>query len=307
MFSLKLLKNKILFLLEKYFFWIIFIRDIVIFSILEKKEKAVSNSFDIPIFSKENFKKKGDVFFIFGGGSSINSIDIKQWKKIKNNTSIGLNMFFCHEFTPTYSMIEGFRKSDVNTEKYNWLNKNSKVLYNKTDSILLLKDISHSILDWKFFGGKSEDKVFSIPKLQVPGRKNFSVRKSYRLLSKLSFLKNKFFFSRASVSLAISLGYVLGFKKIVLCGIDMNDTKYFFQSKNFKSNKLFNPPKNSGQSEKNNIHSTIDVKFSPITVDESIYSFNEEFLAPSGVKIYVAKKTTKLYPRVKLFNWSKDV
>ncbi|MAW84563.1 MAG: hypothetical protein CL832_09260 [Crocinitomicaceae bacterium] len=301
------MKNKILFFFEKYFFWIVFIRDIIIFSTLEKNEKKVSNSFNIPIFSKVNYKRKGDVFFILGGGSSINSIDIRQWEKIKNNTSIGLNMFFCHEFTPTYSMIEGFRESDVNTEKYNWLNENSKELYNKSDSILLLKDISYSILDWKFFGGKSANKVFSIPKFQVPGRKNFSVRKSYRLLYKLSFLKNKFFFSRASVTLAISLGYNLGFKKIVLCGFDMNDTKYFFQSKNFKSNKLFKPPKNTGQSEKSNIHSTIDSKVSPVTVDESIYSFNEEFLAPSGVKVYVAKKTTKLYPRVKLFNWSKDV
>ena len=104
-------------------------------------------------------------------------------------------------------------------------NNLSKYLANEKTT-LLIKDISNSYLDWGTLR-KANNEVFTLPKLKVPGRSNLSFTKSLLIIRKLGLQNVYNLFSRTSIIQAISLGQLLDYKKIVLCGIDQATINIF--------------------------------------------------------------------------------
>lgn len=298
-------KFKLNLFLEKYLFPLAFLFDNIRcykYFLNEKvyaKNKNFKNFFDL---KNDLEKERKKYFFIFGGGSSINLITNKQWKFIKSNTSLGLNMFFVHKYTPDFSMIEGFRKNELETPEFNWFKKNLKKIIKEKKTTLLLKDYANSFLDWSYINKYYKDKSFCIPKFNVPGRTNNSTRKNFKFLKFFNIHKNLPFFSRSSVTLAISIGYLLGYENIILCGFDMNNGKYFFQEPKFLKNPKIDNPVISLQ-DSNKVHSTVNPNVNKVTVDESIVSFNETILKPEKINLFINHDSSKLFPRIDLFKW----
>lgn len=292
--------------LEDNFFYFMIMRDIVKRLFEYYAERNLSKLYNIPEISIEYDKlNEHKFFFVLGGGPSINLLNEKNWEIIKNNISLGLNNWMVHPFEPDYLMIEGFRDSEINTERYNWTDKYLPVYIKNSRSKILLKDIKNSHLNWNLLSNIMDNKTFIIPKFSVPGRNNESRKKVMNILGKVKIAKHFPLFSRVSVTLAISIGYLLGFKKIVLCGIDMNNADYFFEDKNFKSHPLVPILPTSGQLNKE-IHSTVNKEINPITADRSILDFYEQILQNDGVKLYVNSKDSILFPRIPAFEWNEQ-
>lgn len=260
-------------------------------------------------FFVKNKSTKGEIFFVLGCGSSINAISPKTWQMIKSNTSIGLNQWICHEHVPNYLMLEGMRReasSNANLDIYYsnlklWRDINvSNYLDKNPETIVLGKDILNTILPQRFGHYLDGERGFVIPKFTIPGRNNLSKDFSIRVLSRLVLLDQLPFFSRSSITLAISFGYSLGFKKIVLCGVDLKDANYFWDSQYYLANEFVSRPPST--SSILSVHGTVDKKIDAVTVDENIYSINESFLRPRGVELTVISDTSRLFPRIGKFS-----
>ena len=119
-------------------------------------------------------------------------------------------------------------------------------------------------------------------------------------MGKLQIHRKTFFFTRASITLAISIGYMLGFKRIVLCGVDLLNNRYFWEDPNYSKNEIVSPPPPVPIRK---IHSTVDPTLHPVTVDQSVYAINEIFLKKDDIQLNVLNKSSKLYPRIDEFNF----
>lgn len=300
------MKKQLRLYLENKIYYPILLYDIIRSYLNYIKEKRAVVKFNIPIIDlgcKNINNNENKLFFILGGGTSINKLRKKDWELIDDNFSIGLNFWITHPFEPNYLMIEGFRADEVDSSGYKWVEKYMPVYVEKSRSTILLKDFATSFKNWEYFSNLGEKKVFVIPKFSIPGRTNESKRRAMRVLKKIKIADNYPLFSRASVTLAISIGYLLGFKKIILCGIDMHNAKYFYEEKDFISHPHIPPPPDSGQLDKG-LHSTVNKEINPITADRSILNYYEQILKDEGINLYVNSEDSLLFPRIPAFKWN---
>ena len=84
----------------------------------------------------------------------------------------------------------------------------------------------------------------------------------------------------------------------------MNSGEYFFQNDQYLRNPNVTKPIETYQNPRE-VHSTINPNVNRVTVDQTIYSFNNEILKPQGVKLYVSSTLSKLSEEIPVFNWNK--
>ena len=258
----------------------------------------------LKLFNRKILKfKKSDTLFILAGGESINEITETQWNTIKNSDSIGINRWLIHKFVPTFLLIEGGKKQNIKKEidsgiKPNSFNYKLWELSKKRCSnlILIVRAIDNLVLDFKLLK-KSFSKIYYIFNNTPSNNNLLSLFKSYNLLKKFN-LHN--FISappgyRGSVSYALSLGLSMGYKNIVLCGIDMQGIN-FWETNNAK-NIFLKPDKND---KINNILTTVNSDIELYNFKNIIY-MTDELLTKKDQKIFVNSKKSLLSEKLEVY------
>jgi len=267
-----------------------------------KHKYSIRNFFDVDQTTLKA-KDKNDIFFILGGSCSINDLESKDWELVRTSKSLGINQWYVHPFVPDILMVEGYRAADINSEQYQIQAKNMRCYLRNNPVTLLLKDLNGSHAAWPEIIQNSLGEVYSMPKFIVPGTNNESVKKALKILKKFNFHNIYPLSSRVSVTLAMSIGLLLGYKKIVLCGFDLKDGVYFWEKDGFvPHNDIHLLPPNSGQPDKKK-HSTMNRSVNEKTADQSILSFYNEILKPSEVELFVGSPKSLLSDQVPIFDW----
>jgi len=248
-------------------------------------------------------KVNSDTLFILGSGSSINELNNAQWEKIEQNNSIGFNFWLIHDFVPTFFCYE--EPSNENERKnifYTILDQKKENL-SKTPIIakdLLDRSISFSRIPRSLFPNFYLSYDFDIP---IRGRDdvmNLSLEilaRSRRICkaSGLSFLYGY----TASLSYLIFFALACGYDNIVLCGVDLNNSMYFYEeNKDYYRSKGIIVPKSV---QPQGCHSTNVRTKKKVPIDKVISSINEKMLVPNKTKLWVAKRSSALYPYLPCF------
>lgn len=223
--------------------------------------------------------KNSHTLFILGSGESINNITDSEWKHINKHDILGFNNSCFLKIKNTYYFYE---ISSLGTEQ-NLLrfNEIKKRIDDKYITIVIIKNLLSN------YGIKIPIKnCVAFPELYI-ATNNENIFKYYLRMIKL-FKINRYFLinKRASVFSAAVFGIALGYKEIVFCGVDLNNTKYYYQNylkypsaKNVKT----------GQSTKGT-HKTADPKFGmPIHIALKILSEVE-----SETKFFIYNKNSML-------------
>lgn len=231
----------------------------------------------------DEIKKGSDTLFILGSGASINTISQKGWETIKENSSIGLNFWPIHDFVPSLLMFE-MPRGERGKVFYDVL-RMKKDLYIKIP--LIFKGLYKNRKDFygidqvkSLFDEDLIDTIYLSRELSIPGRNQREFAKGLIHLDALGFFSNKNQISslgqyRGTVTCAIIFGIKAGYKNIVLCGIDLNDTKYFYEeSSQYYRDKGIEVPE-SGQT--NTCHKTNIALPNILPISSSISLLNEFF------------------------------
>lgn len=176
--------------------------------------------------------KSSDKLFILAPGTSINNITENEFLEMSSHDSIGLNYFIFHDFVPTSYLIEThdtargyfdyvasnslkFSKIPILYKGYNSPKKIVEFIKNlyvlsraKLERFYLLKDAYHS--DNK--SGFEESGVYS---------------------NKRRAKDDYFYNDIASLLYVLNLGYICGYKEVILCGFDMSEG-YFYSATRYK-------------------------------------------------------------------------
>ena len=86
---------------------------------------------------------------------------------------------------------------------------------------------------------------------------------------------------------------MMKYENIILCGIDLNNSNYFYEDDYYKS--MF-PNLYSGQNKKTYLN---DPNIQNITMESIIYIIDSLF--SKNVKIFTLNKESALYPKIQLF------
>jgi hypothetical protein len=263
--------------------------------------------------------KSSDTLFVLGSGSSINDITDEQWDHIGNHDSIGLNRWPVHDFVPTYHVFETRLEPAFAefTAEYWQLLDSRRETYEQIP--VILKDVSTvyrqleptDLPSW-LAGELIVSTDSSYGSIVTP---DSTIARNEDLLQHL-YESGHFdpgtlgvlYRKRGSISYLIHLGLCLGYERIVLCGVDMVDSAYFFDDDpRYEQREVPIPRPPEAEHDNRNddeTHMTNDPEVGQLTLEEVIYSIDELVLSPEGVSLYVENDRSALHPRIPLYPYS---
>lgn len=246
--------------------------------------------------------KSSSKIFIIGSGASINKITKRQWQEINENDSFGFNFSFINrDHTPTFYASEAMAGIDLNTsgrspvaEKFYTEFKKERERFKNVPKIL--SDLEPDRLQHFLNYGRDvlDENLYLVNTVNGLARTSSEFKqlikfyKSKGIFDKKTHIDEVFKF-RATLSMAISLSINLGYEEIILCGIDLNDPRYFYQDKNmYPDTPAFRSSPNTPK------HSTLFKRELYVSIDEVVKYMNLEICKPKNIKLFVQNPDSAL-------------
>lgn len=255
--------------------------------------------------------KTSDVLYILGSGKSINSIAARKWNQVRLADSIAFNLFIAHPFTPTLYHMEFTPKILARFDK--WV----KLKGNDYNGVPLIFNAKHLQDPEKLSERFSNNRIYySIPRLLYTQSNKRVMKKALKkeYLESDYKLNNYYVHHRGSLTLVLSLGVLMGYKKIVLMGVDLNNSEYFFEDR-----KLYQGPIADSCREivhqnrlkgitptKSGIHKTENPSLFPesFTVSQFLSIFKESVLDELGIIVEIENESSALSPLFNTHKWN---
>ncbi len=248
--------------------------------------------------------KKSDTLFILGSGSSINTLSDTEWASIREADSIGFNFWPIHDHVPSLYVAEVCAVptgEEANYQRYRDLMALKATAYSNTP--ILIKDgervkkqwlaeyVSHfpkslwpNILlawDWEIPGDDEESFIAHLQRWETNGLLTGSVAPLVR--------------KRATVSYLIFLALRAGYRKVVLCGIDLDNNDYFYRLRESEYAAKGLPVPQPAVAHAAPIHKTDNIGMG-LPISKVLEVIDQRLLKPRNIQLFVALKSSKLYP-----------
>ena len=249
--------------------------------------------------------KRSDTLFILGSGASVNELREKDWEYIASCNSVGLNYWMAHPFVPDLYFTEPPPNEYVWAE-YLGQYEASKEAY---ASVPFIVNFKHWQKDLEKYPLSSlpqslQDNFYYYAPFYLRLNKAWMIKLALLGWKSKAAKPNKFdwlILQRASLGMLIMYGLFAGFKQIVLVGVDLANTQYFFEDKDKEFRYI--PPNIQRGSVHRTVDDTLDINRVSITIDKYIYLLNDVLLKPAKVSLYVANEKSLLYPKLPLFKF----
>ncbi|MEP3277383.1 MAG: hypothetical protein ABJN26_22510 [Stappiaceae bacterium] len=243
-------------------------------------------------------RKTSDTLFILGSGPSINDLSSDDFDFIGKHDSIGFNWWIVHDFVPRFYLFQFPPNREKNISD---LVTDRRVQYQGIPFVLrgtLLGAHSEKylpIIESTF----DRDSLYFLNEFPIHSKCEIEPAKLIEFTANLGFFRHNhippyFVKWRGSLGLLVSFGYAMGYKKIVLCGIDMNDGtagQHFYDVEHYADARakyaLPGP-------EEHNIHKMMDVNYSKNTVGTYMGQLNYHVRNRNECQLFVASDQSSL-------------
>lgn len=240
--------------------------------------------------------KRSDTLFILGSGASINQISLTRWEIIRHHDSIGFNFWPIHPFVPTMYFAEAIDESHPFEPLCRILRNRRRDYTGVVKVVTELRNVSPK----GRFAGLAE----------IPGTwhtlRTFPVaaRTEDEFSYGLDYLRRKGLFERApriratfkqasTLSCLIALAIRMQYRRIVLCGVDLNHSRYFYQDP-----ELYPETASMEFSPRNGRHAINSPMPWRITIAAVIHEMKRQLLDPAGIEIFVENRSSALWPTI---------
>jgi hypothetical protein len=243
--------------------------------------------------------KASDSVFILGSGPSINEISDPCWSYITQHDTLGFNWWPLHRVVPKIYVFESL---ETNCELFPYFMKMfERRAHDYRRTVKIVSDVEDSDSKGQLlYAAPEEFRLNMYVGLGVP----VIARNVEELRRGLRFIRGKGVFAPGrsahwlfkyggSVTAMISLALRMGYKRIVLCGVDLGLQEYFYQNPEFYPESAhweFVP--------RDQPHLTTRRLEYLVPAQEVIWTMDEEILRPMEVELLVLSKSSTLYPRV---------
>ncbi len=252
--------------------------------------------------------KKSDTLFILGSGPSINLIKPDEWEHIAQCDSVGFNRWMAHDFIPTYYFIQ-FANSGPLLRLY----RNRSPEYKNVPLLIRGDRFANGLVplsDMKRYEFLKSHELYYVKEYAICSHCAIKPEKLFRHTETLGLLKHGVIAPlvpkwRSTVGLLMSWAYQMGYQKIVLCGMDMQNNEHFWHEDSYEERrKMYKLPKivpTKGGKYKTNIMAFTDEHISPNTVPIYVKSLAYWMKERAAVETYVMNSQTVLFPDLPLY------
>jgi hypothetical protein len=248
--------------------------------------------------------KHSDTLFILASGQSIAGYSKDQFAEINRHDSVGFNFWLLHPFVPTYYIGEFLPDS----ERSNLLWKNLSMRALDYCRIPVILKYSSAFWHDRHLLPKALQEVFIASHLSIPGMSRGSLSRWLKILDRFNVLcgwlpAGLIVFRQASLSWLLIFALKLGYKKIVLCGVDLNTPKYFYDIETgfCQERGLFIPPSEFSSA----VHPTNNPLncSGSLAITDVLHIMDETLFKKRGAEIFVGAESSALFPGFPLYPW----
>ena len=180
-------------------------------------------------FSSISQNKNSNRLYAFGSGSSLCDYTEDMWNKVSSHDSIGFNFFFLHKHVPSYYVSE----ASLDLDNMHKIFSNFALLETEYDStVKLWKEDIVSYVFRRQVMSAGASYVKSVPfdcrsKCQLSSKilkniKSLQLRRESNALSVCS--------QGSTLDWIIDFALLLGYEELILCGFDLIDSQYFYNT-----------------------------------------------------------------------------
>jgi hypothetical protein len=242
--------------------------------------------------------KKSNTVFILGSGPSINAIHKEKWSAIAKHDSMACNFWLFHNFVPTFYFYEAIRcENGELLEVFRRVADRRAIEY--APCIKVVTGLANLAPEFDLFRPDPwANDLYTVYTIPVAARDESEFIYGLRHLRWLRLFRSsgtiRFIFKQASsVTGLIALAVRMGYKQIVLCGIDLHTGEYFFQNP-----QLYPDSAEVAFQPRNAPHLLITSQTWKILTDTAVVLMKHEILEPAGIKIYVENRSSRLWPAI---------
>lgn len=251
--------------------------------------------------------KTSDTVFILGSGSTINDITESEWEHIDKHDSFGLNFWPIHDHIPTIHVFELPTGEEFKSSYYRLLNHRSEAY---SDTPIIIKDIPRTLahLDRNQYPVPLINNTYLAEEIRIPWKDT-----DYEVFNRsIEWFDNRGYFDsdgrielglkkRASVSFLIHMAVKMGYQNIVLCGVDMDNSKYFYNERRSELKQRGVPLPPVVKVDEDEAHRTNDPSVYRPIFENVLYALNENLLSPKGISLYTESSQSATYPELPLY------
>lgn len=246
--------------------------------------------------------KTSDTLFVLGSAASINDIPEKRWQIIGRHDSVGLNFWPVHPFVPRFATFENIPHG-VSPGMYqiflSLLARRADAYANTVKITTEVKSLAPQqvLFDLPARFREKHYVGFSLP---VVARNEDELRDGIRYLDSIGVFTPRahvswLFKYGGSVIAMMALAAVMRYKRIVLCGIDLNKQQTFYHDK-----ERYPECADWDFIIQRNPHITTLRLPWLVPAQSAVSIFKELVLDPRGIELLVESQVSTLYPKVPL-------
>ncbi|MBK1634216.1 hypothetical protein [Rhodovulum adriaticum] len=235
-------------------------------------------------------RKTSDTLIVLGSGRSVCRLDDTDWQRIGRETdTLGLNFWMLHPFTPTFYQFEAGPTPERTRQFETFLAERAARM---RASMMIYKDIERHQLDLSRLPPETVKTLRVLNKVNLPVDDEARLARTLRLCRAAGLTRRTglLLFARASIVQALTFGAEMGYRRIVLAGVDLNDTRYFWDEDPALS--WF------GNAQPGQVHRTMDPGVAGVPVDRVVMLFRDLWLQPEGIELFCGHATSALHPRL---------
>jgi hypothetical protein len=255
----------------------------------------------LPLITAERLQrvKRSDTLFVLGSGSSINNIPASRWAAIRQHDSIGLNYWLYHDLVPTilyFEVMPDHEDSLIGS----FTGMANALAPRYRDTLKIASEFHNGVRLPAGLSPEFRETLFAHVSVPMFVDTDTQLSTSLRLLKGLGVFRpgrppRTLFKHAGSVTAAISLAVNMGYRRIVLCGIDLTSPQYFFQDKAlYPEAGAFFGAIQEGK------HETLLPGLYRLTypADKVIPAIKKHVLDPMGIALFVEDASSALHPKI---------
>lgn len=167
--------------------------------------------------------RRSDTVFVFGSGASLNDLTPAEWAEIERHDTLGFNWWVHQRFVRTdYHLIRGIPDTDLDPRV--WRPQVAEYFRLLRDNPLFERTI---FLVHSGFRAINGNRAIGYQLLPEQSRV-FLWRSSIRVGLPSGSFREGLVHGQSTIQECINFAYLLGWKRIVLTGVDLYDRRYFW-------------------------------------------------------------------------------
>jgi hypothetical protein len=246
--------------------------------------------------------RKSDTLFILGSAWSINNIPAERWQIIGRHDSIGINFWPAHPFVPRFFHFENMTY-DEHPAMYcallNLFKRRAEAYANTIKIVTEVVAIGQRQMVFELPDRMRRNLYlgFSIP---VVARNEEELRTGVRYMRSQGAFGPRtriqwLFKYGGSLTAMLALAVLMGYRRVILCGVDLNKQNYFYQDP-----ELYPEYANWEFVSRTEVHRTARRLPWLMPSQSAVHIFKELVLQPANIELFVESPDSTLYPQVSL-------